>query len=113
MTREEVDDEMRAIAAYERRYRFFWLFAAWVMMALQSGQMFMVMANTAVSRETAMTPIVLSSMTFIVVMAILAWVYKFILYPDSSTRWWTAPFIKQLVHAANEAKESERERQAA
>lgn len=100
----EVDEELRSIMQYEGRYRFFWLFAAWVMLALQSAQMFIVMSNMALGREVTMAPVVVSSVTFIFCISALAYVYKTVLFPDSA-RWWVPGFVHDVAKKVADATE--------
>jgi hypothetical protein len=107
MTPQDVDTELRSLMQYESRYRFFWLFSAWVMLALQSAQMFIVMSNMALGREVTMTPVVVSSVTFIFCVGALAIVYKWVLFPDAS-RWWVPQFVHDMAKKVAEATDRQK-----
>jgi hypothetical protein len=80
------EDDLRALNdAYEGRYRFLWLSAAWIMVMLQSAQMFIVMTSMASGGQVSMLPVVVGSLLFCLSVGVFAAVYRFILYPNS--RW--------------------------
>lgn len=88
------EDDLRALNdAYENRFRFLWLAAAWIMVMLQSAQMFIVMMNMASGHDISMTPIVVGSFVFGVSVALFAGVYRFILFPNSR---WVPEFVEKI-----------------
>lgn len=91
---QDKEEDLRALnEAYENRFRFLWLAAAWIMVMLQSAQMFIVMANMAGGKDVSMTPVVVGSFVFGLSVALFAGVYRFILFPNSR---WVPEFVEKL-----------------
>lgn len=88
------EDDLRTMnESYEGKFRFLWLAAAWIMVMLQSSQMFIVMMNMASGHDVSMTPIVVGSFVFGFSVALFAGVYRFILFPNSR---WVPKIIEKM-----------------
>ena len=104
-------DLLPVIDVYERRFRFYWLVTAWVVLLFQSSIMFLIFDGIARGRHDYYSVVMHSVVTLVVTMCIgaMAFIFRFLLFPNSR---WLPAMVQTLGRGANEPLRATHEPQA-